>query len=118
MRLKLKTGIRPARIAGLRPEIQFAAISAAFLFDALNYKTLTITSGVDGKHSRASKHYSGQAIDIRTAAAGITRKRAGEIAVMLRQDLGAEYDVVAETTHIHIEYDPKLPMNSGRFEKL
>ena len=70
---------------------------------------LVITSGTDSKHGRASKHYIGNAIDLRTHT--LPGGSMGEAATRARQwladALGSEYDVVLESDHIHIEWDPK-----------
>ncbi len=70
-------------------------------------KTPTITSGTEGTHMDGSRHYTGQAVDMRTSAAGINQSTAQQIANDLSDRLGKDYDVVVEPTHIHIEYDPK-----------
>lgn len=65
--------------------------------------SMTITSACDGKHMENSKHYSGNAIDIRTFDMNfaIYNKH------LIQNILGNDYDVVLEDNHIHIEYDPK-----------
>ena len=68
-------------------------------------KEFTITSAIDGKHSRASKHYSGAAIDARTRH--LLTSEADKITIDIKASLGADFDVVLETDHLHIEYDPK-----------
>jgi hypothetical protein len=65
----------------------------------------TITSAVDGTHMANSKHYSGDALDWRIWESndlGIT----GDIVYELEYYLGGDYDVILESDHIHIEYDP------------
>ena len=64
---------------------------------------MTVTSARDGKHMKGSKHYTGEAIDIRT------RDMVDEIgtAQVIKRYLGKDYDVIFEKDHIHIEYDPK-----------
>lgn len=65
----------------------------------------TITSISDGKHSKNSLHYKGRAVDIRTRTLmGITPQ---QMAARIKDDLGKDYDVVVEATHLHVEYDPK-----------
>lgn len=59
----------------------------------------------DGVHGKNSLHYKGLAIDIRTKDVALSRI-AGFITA-LKARLGADYDVVNEGDHIHIEYDPK-----------
>tara|TARA_Y100000310_G_scaffold312514_1_gene359886 strand:- start:1701 stop:2024 length:324 start_codon:yes stop_codon:yes gene_type:complete len=63
-----------------------------------------ITSAVDRKHKRGSKHYSGQAIDLRSG--DLDAAQIANLAELLINALGDEFDVVVESTHIHIEYDP------------
>ena len=62
-----------------------------------------ITSTYEGSHSPWSLHYANDAIDIR-----MTSWNGTPISTeILRAELGKDYDVVQESTHIHIEYDPK-----------
>ncbi len=66
----------------------------------------TITSAMDGSHMATSKHYTGDALDWRiweSDARGLTNTIVSE----MRYYLGSDYDVVLESDHIHIEYDPK-----------
>ncbi len=63
-----------------------------------------ITSGDDGSHSAKSLHWLGCAVDLRTRHLPdtvITR-----IVTLLKLALSDAYDVVLESTHIHIEWDP------------
>jgi hypothetical protein len=64
-----------------------------------------ITSARDGLHMKNSLHYQGKAIDLRT----YDMKPGGAEAVVreLRVTLGRDFDVVLESDHIHLEYDPK-----------
>ena len=64
-----------------------------------------ITSGRDGKHKTNSLHYAGKAIDIRTR--DLKKSLVQKLARALRSKLGGKFDVVVETDHIHIEFDPK-----------
>ena len=67
-----------------------------------NY-VMTITSGNDSTHKQGSKHYSNEAIDIRS------RDMVNPIDVKneIKKTLGADFDVIYEGNHIHVEYDPK-----------
>ncbi len=71
----------------------------------------TITSAADGKHMAGSKHYQDQALDIRIwqlRGNGTSKERRVELAASkLSRTLGRDYDVVVESDHIHVEYDPK-----------
>ena len=89
-----------------------AMVKASYIFTARNSLPFVVTSVCDGKHMEGSKHYEGNAFDIRTWTNrddGIQLrgwlKRA--IADELRYELGNDYDVVVEDTHIHVEYDKK-----------
>ena len=64
-----------------------------------------ITSGTDGTHRAGSLHYAGKAFDFRrweADAAGVTAALVDE----LKTALGPDYDVILESTHIHVEHDP------------
>ena len=106
--IKFKEGVR---VGG----IQAVTITALGLID--DYwgdvfdKDLMITSVTDGKHMEGSLHYKGLAADIRTwrntSGLQMTKGQKAEIAYDLRSILGDDWDVVVESSHIHIEYDKK-----------
>ncbi len=87
----------------LKPEIISAYEEAEEIYGRLGYECV-ITSGTDGTHMWGSLHYGGQAIDLRTRMLpdGVD----DVIAAELRLALGDTYDVVAEETHLHLEFDP------------
>ena len=63
-----------------------------------------ITAGRDGKHKVGSKHYTGEAIDLRTS-----KLRQEQICIIknaLQKAIGSSYDVLFEVNHYHVEYDP------------
>lgn len=64
-----------------------------------------LTSGTDGAHKQGSLHYADRALDYRTRhVTAVDRQRlADEIA----RRLGAMYDVVLESDHLHVEWDPR-----------
>lgn len=64
-----------------------------------------ITAGTDGKHMVGSLHYRGLALDVRTRDLKDEDKQPAATAI--RQVLGADFDVVLEGDHFHIEHDPK-----------
>ena len=68
-------------------------------------KHAVITSGLDGTHSHNSLHYSGNALDWRTRH--LESKQKTDLARQAQDLLGPDYDVVLESTHLHVEYDPK-----------
>ena len=101
--MKIKPGVR---ILGIRPEILLALMIAESLFNKENVE-LVITAAIDGKHSRGSLHYAGAAVDlrIRHLPLGGAEKIYGD----LISALGSDYDVVLEKSHIHVEFQPKVP---------
>jgi hypothetical protein len=99
--VNFKQGVK---VAGLKPEIVLAAIVANEVY-AVEGHSLTITSGTDGEHMPGSRHYTGQAIDIRTRI--LTDTETETVANEIRKRLTDEYDVVFEGNHIHIEFDPE-----------
>lgn len=103
MTLSLKKGVR---INGLKPEMGLGVQIVASVF-AGQGKQAVITCGIDGKHSRGSKHYSGDATDWRTRH--LTTSEKDRIALECKDCLGDDFDVVLESTHLHVEYHPKDP---------
>lgn len=67
-------------------------------------KELVVTSVLDGKHKLKSKHYEGNAFDMRVWI--YTEDQLVRLIAELKDSLPG-YDVVYEIDHIHIEYDPK-----------
>lgn len=97
--------IKPgARIGGLRPEMALALVMADQVYGAHGYDLVT-TEGTGGKHGTGSLHYVGLAVDLRTS--NVPMGEVGAVAADLRAALGAEYDVVVESDHIHVEFQPK-----------
>ena len=105
--MRLKEGVVSR---GLSNEILLAIMVANEVYAEMRVD-LVITSLADGEHSEKSKHHRGDAVDIRTrnlpgGSRGDTAKRVSD---EIRARLGVHYDVVLESTHIHIEYDPRRP---------
>lgn len=98
--MKIKNG---AKVNGLKTEILLAVIVASDIYKSLG-QALVITELTGGKHSRASLHYVGYAVDLRTHYFSDNGLEAQK---MLKNSLGTEYDVVLEKDHIHIEFQPK-----------
>lgn len=99
--LELKKGVR---IDGVRPEIVIGMMVAAAIWKDLGHR-LVITSVKDGEHSETSLHNSGNAFDCRTKY--FTQEETEVAAERLRRQLGPDFDVIIEKTHIHVEYQPK-----------
>lgn len=99
--MRLKPGVS---IAGLRPELAIALHIAEAVYED-HGSELVITAGTDGTHSPGSLHYVGLAVDLRTT--NVPSGRLDSIVNGLRDALGAEFDVVKESDHIHLEFQPK-----------
>ncbi len=63
-----------------------------------------ITSARDGQHKSNSLHYQGKAIDLRISDMPPGRER--DVVRELQRALGSDFDIVLESDHIHLEYDP------------
>ena len=99
--LFLKPGVR---LIGIRPELVIAVIAAERVYEKAGHD-FTITTCVDGQHSRGSLHYAGAAIDVRTRDVP-----AGDLPKLVSRILGPDFDVVLETDHVHLEFQPKQPL--------
>lgn len=95
--LKVKNGVTPANLI----------IAAAAANSAEELKTTVwITSGTDGKHKDGSFHYKGEALDFRTSSMDAEMLKKFMAKMQLR--LGADYQLILESDHLHIEHDPKV----------
>ncbi len=57
-----------------------------------------------------SLHYAGAAIDIRTR--DIPLADVQKLIARIKACLGEDFDVVLETDHLHLEYQPKQPFTN------
>jgi hypothetical protein len=97
--MQLKPGVKAK---GLQPEILLAIMVAQQVYRELN-KPLVITSLLDGVHMNTSLHYKGLAVDLRI----FIDIDVPQTVLTLKQRLGGDYDVVQESDHIHIEFQPE-----------
>ena len=102
--LLLKPGVR---IAGLRPEILLAVVAAERVCAEMGVDCV-VTACVDGVHKAGSLHYCGLAVDLRSRH--FRPGDADKAIARIRQCLGADYDVVLENDHVHVEFDQKQPL--------
>ena len=101
--IQIKPGVN---MSGLRPEMAIViSIAESVIQEFEPAVGLVITSALDGKHSRASLHYVGFALDFRTRE--LPEELKISFADELRIALGRQYDVVLEKTHLHVEFQPK-----------
>ena len=98
---ELKAGVD---VGGLRPEM-VPVLLAAFAIYQAEGKRLVVTSALDGKHSKGSRHYVGLALDLRSREFSAVQKT--RVVNQLKAALGEQYDVVKEKSHFHVEFDPR-----------
>ena len=99
--MRLKKG---AKINGLKTEILIGLMIAKSVYNDRGHEFI-ITEGTGGKHMDGSKHYIGQAIDIRTR--NTPAEQHESIRSEIENKLTDDFDVVLHSTHIHLEFDPK-----------
>lgn len=90
-------------VLALSQECAWALPSMDASFEAITRGTMVITSARDGVHMKGSKHYSGNAFDVRIA--GLMAQDVQEVLRVWRRDLKA-FDILLESDHIHVEFDP------------
>ena len=92
---------RGVRLHGIMPEVVLAIVVAGQVYDQLE-KELVVTSVLDGKHMRASIHYIGGAVDL-----GLPGEHGIAARNRIARRLGGDFDVILESNHIHVEWQPK-----------
>ena len=101
----LKDGVS---INGVKPEIVFAMNVVEQIYR--NYEVgLTITSINDSKHGYGSLHYIGYAFDCRIY--NLEGVDVQPVVKEIKEALNADFDVLLEKDHIHIEFQPKSGIN-------
>ncbi|MGL1886303.1 MAG: hypothetical protein OCD76_07290 [Reichenbachiella sp.] len=106
--IKFKKGVK---LDGITKECIWAMSVVDRHFDLYFERDIVITSVNDGRHMKTSKHYEGNAFDLRTwttdtSGVQMCADLKQGIGIALSDRLGIEYDLVVEKDHIHIEYDP------------
>jgi hypothetical protein len=89
----------------LTPQMVLGHTIVAAVFLSFYPATCTITSGSDGTHMTGSLHAKGNALDYRTSH--LTSEQRSKVAAACKEALGENFDVVLESDHLHVEYDPK-----------
>ena len=97
--LKIKGGAVVSRQVIIAAAVVNAANSLGLSQDML------VTSGNDSRHMPGSKHYTDEALDFRTKTLTKTQRQA--LTDTVRRRLGRHYDVILESDHLHIEWDPE-----------
>lgn len=110
---------KPGALVDRTTIIAAAAINAA---TALSIDgDIVITEGYGGKHMVGSKHYTHDALDIRSNTLSPDLQRLW--VQQVRNRLGSDYDVILEdpgkdNEHFHVEYDPRKTAPSPGSEKV
>lgn len=98
--MSIKHGVR---LEHMSPQAVLAACITASVLAKFNYD-FVLTSGAEGVHKPGSLHPQGRAFDFRTSR--IIDSARAHILGEVREALGPEFDVVVESTHGHVEWDP------------
>lgn len=101
--INFKPGVKTS--VALCPQILSILPLIDDVFRRFGMAFVTITSAIDGKHMSGSKHYTGEAIDLRTRDLSVAQR--DDVHGALVTGLDTDFDVVLEATHIHVEWDPK-----------
>lgn len=94
-------------LRGLQPQMAVAYTIAAIVFWEKAGASCWITSASDSTHGPNSLHYKGKALDLRTKH--LRSEQVHPVYTELKAALGGQFDVVLESDHIHVEFDPKEP---------
>lgn len=101
--MQIKPGVS---LLGLQPQLVVALLAAQEVYRKQSAMAV-LTSAVDAKHGTRSLHYKGLAIDLRISNLSDPAKAAQD----LKDALSDEFDVLLETDHIHVEWDPAKGVN-------
>lgn len=102
--MKCKDGVN---ITGIRTELLFGLMVCETVCQEVGVE-LFITSLNDSRHSLTSLHYAGAAWDMRTTTFNVmTETQAQQVVDRLKIALPDDYDVVLESNHIHVEWQPR-----------
>lgn len=108
MTLYLKQG--PNRVR-LSPDMaRTVMIQITMQVFAEHGKDAIITGCLEGRHSRKSEHYQGNALDWRTRHLD-SEQEAHEITATIQTRLGKDFVVIFEADHIHTHWQPNGPLN-------
>lgn len=103
--MKIARGLRnEVRLLGIRPELVIGLLCVDGAFARAGFACV-ITSCVDGAHQRQSLHYAGCAADLRISH--VPKEKLPAILEDARGALGVDFDLVAESDHWHLEFQPK-----------
>jgi hypothetical protein len=101
--MRFKAGVS---LFGIRPEVvaAFPALESAYRTFGRE-AVITSAAEPETRHREGSLHYVGLAVDLRIRH--LSPDDVGPVADEVRAALTHEFDVVLESNHIHVEYQPK-----------
>jgi hypothetical protein len=108
-RLRFKKGVQ---VGALHPAVSFGLDVVSLVYEKLFDGNITVTSLFDSTHSQNSLHYGiggdarCRAFDLRTR--DLTAEQQLVFKNALIKWLGPCFDVILESNHMHVEYDPKI----------
>lgn len=97
--LKFLSGVVVPKVCIIAAAAMNARIEVGLPGDCL------ITSANDKVHARGSRHYTDEALDLRTR--DLKADQIQSWAKIIKRRLGKGFDVVIESDHIHVEWDPQ-----------
>lgn len=100
LQLQFKEGVKLTITKAVNKLLQAGATA----FAVVN-KPCVVTSGCDGQHQVNSKHYTNEAIDLRTFH--LQGDELHTVVQAMQDTLGQDFDVVIEASHLHCEFDSK-----------
>ena len=101
MALMLAEGVTLRHLTG---PMAFAATVVEGAYRELGFDAI-VTCCDGGNHSNTSLHYVGAALDFRTNFMTDEQKQALHAKLVAR--LGQDFDAVLESSHLHLEHQPK-----------
>lgn len=101
-----------ARVLGIRPELVLAATICENAYREIAGVDCIIRFVIDGKHRRASNHYTGCAFDLRMHNVPQDKRQA--VVARIIDALDSDFDVIWEdrgtpNEHLHVQFVPKEP---------
>ena len=113
MKFHLKAGVSSV---GIRAELVVALMVAESVYEEFGSSGRVVPSlcGEREDHQDGSLHFVGLAADLRVNAdleGGLPYSSHQDLRNRLNDELGDDWDVIYEYTHIHIEFQPKRETN-------
>ena len=92
-------------LTGFRRDLHGEVLEWCELWSAQTGIAVEINHGSDGQHKEGSLHPPGLALDLDTV--GDRPDDLRDLFSYLTRRLSSSWDIIHETTHIHVEWDPR-----------